>query len=48
MYALLDQKRNEVAELCRRSGARRLDVFGSATRADFDPQHSDLDFLGGV
>lgn len=45
MYALLDQKRNEVADLCRRSGARRLDVFGSAVRADFDPQHSDLDFL---
>ena len=45
MYALLDQKRNEVADLCRRSSARRLDVFGSAVRADFDPQHSDLDFL---
>jgi predicted nucleotidyltransferase len=45
MYALLDQKRSEVADLCRRSGARRLDVFGSAVRADFDPQHSDLDFL---
>lgn len=45
MYAFLDQKRNEVAELCRRSGARRLDVFGSAVRADFDPQDSDLDFL---
>ena len=45
MYALLNQKRIEVADLCRRTGARRLDVFGSAARADFDPQHSDLDFL---
>lgn len=45
MYALLDQKQNEMAELCRRLGARRLDVFGSAVRADFDLQHSDLDFL---
>jgi uncharacterized protein len=45
MNPLLDQKRNEVADLCRRSGARRLDAFGSVTRADFDPLHSDLDFL---
>lgn len=45
MNALLHQKRNEVADLCRRLGARRLDAFGSVTRADFDPLHSDLDFL---
>ena len=45
MIPLLDQKRNEVADLCRRSGARRLDAFGSVTRADFDPLRSDLDFL---
>ena len=45
MNPLLDQKRKEVADLCRRSGARRLDAFGSVTRADFDPLHSDLDFL---
>ena len=24
---------------------RRLDIFGSAARGDFDPEHSDLDFL---
>lgn len=45
MYALLTQKQSEVAALCRSAGARRLDVFGSAVRADFDPVHSDLDFL---
>ena len=45
MYALLTQKQSEVADLCRRAGARRLDVFGSAVRADFDPASSDLDFL---
>ena len=28
-----------------RSGARRLDAFGSAVRDDFDPVASDLDFL---
>ena len=24
---------------------RRLDLFGSAARGDFDPEHSDIDFL---
>ncbi len=37
--------REEVAALCKRAGARRLDVFGSAVRNDFDPATSDLDFL---
>jgi len=45
MQDLIEQKRTEVATLCRRSGARRLDVFGSAARDDFDPATSDLDFL---
>ena len=35
----------QLAELCRRSHARRLHLFGSATRPDFRPQDSDLDFL---
>ena len=36
----------EIAELCRRFGVRRLDVFGSASRGvDFDPARSDADFL---
>lgn len=41
----IEQHRDEVAALCRRIGARRLDVFGSAARSDFDPISSDLDFL---
>ncbi|MBE0619601.1 MAG: nucleotidyltransferase domain-containing protein [Burkholderiales bacterium] len=45
MTNLIDQHRDEVAALCRRAGARRLDAFGSAIRADFNPQASDLDFL---
>lgn len=45
MTNLIDQHRDEVATLCRRAGALRLDAFGSAVRADFDPQTSDLDFL---
>jgi|APFre7841882724_1041349.scaffolds.fasta_scaffold01764_7 predicted nucleotidyltransferase len=44
MTNVIEQHREEVAALCRRTGARRLDVFGSAARADFDPASSDLDF----
>ena len=45
MTNVIEQHRDEVATLCRRAGARRLDAFGSAVRADFDPATSDLDFL---
>jgi uncharacterized protein len=45
MTNVIEQHREEVAALCRRAGARRLDVFGSAVRDDFDPVTSDLDFL---
>lgn len=31
--------------MCRRTGALRLRLFGSALRADFKPASSDLDFL---
>lgn len=34
-----------VAELWRRVGALRLDIFGSAVRSDFDPKTSACDFL---
>ncbi len=36
---------DEIAELCRRHGVRRLAVFGSILRDDFDPLRSDADFL---
>jgi len=45
MTEVLEKNRQQVAELCRRVGARRLDVFGSAARGEFDPESSDLDFL---
>ena len=38
-------KRQEIAELCRKHHVRRLSVFGSAARDDFDPQRSDVDLL---
>src|SRR5262245_21544025 len=34
-----------LAALCRRHHVRRLDLFGSAAEARFDPARSDLDFL---
>lgn len=45
MTNIIELHRKEVAALCRRTGAQRLDAFGSVVRADFDPAMSDLDFL---
>ena len=46
MIDLIEQKRDQIAEHCRRLNVRRLDVFGSAARGDdFDPERSDVDFL---
>jgi predicted nucleotidyltransferase len=45
MQAFLEEKREEIAELCRTHHVRRLAVFGSAVRDDFDPERSDVDFL---
>lgn len=35
--------REDIAALCRKYHVRRLAVFGSAVRDDFDPHHSDVD-----
>ena len=46
MHALIEQHRTAIADICRRFGVRRLEVFGSAARAsDFRPDTSDADFL---
>ena len=45
MIAFIEQHRSALADLCRRFAVRRLDVFGSAVRNDFDSERSDLDFL---
>lgn len=39
------ERREELATLCERHGVKALDLFGSGTRADFDPSRSDLDFV---
>ena len=46
VHAAIADRREELAELCRRHGVVCLEVFGSAARAtDFDPLASDADFL---
>jgi uncharacterized protein len=45
MQALIENTSADLAALCRRLHVRRLDVFGSAAREDFDPASSDLDFI---
>ena len=45
MHPIVESKREVVADLCRRSGVKRLEVFGSATREDFDVARSDIDLL---
>ena len=45
MVEIIDKHIDQVAALCRQTGARRLRLFGSAIREDFEPASSDLDFL---
>lgn len=35
----------KIAEFCRARGIRRLSLFGSVLREDFDPRRSDVDVL---
>ncbi len=45
MTDALEGHRQELIELCRKYRVRRLDVFGSAARGDFDQESSDVDLL---
>jgi len=45
MLPQIESKRLEINALCRRRRVQRLELFGSAVRDDFDPTHSDFDFL---
>lgn len=37
--------REKIARFCQERGIRKLSLFGSVLRDDFDPQHSDVDVL---
>ena len=45
MVAVLEDKRDEIAALCRKYGVLRLYVFGSVLGEDFRPGESDVDML---
>ena len=45
MLPLIAERRVEIAGLCRRYHVRRLELFGSAARGDFDSSRSDFDFV---
>ncbi|HTF90708.1 MAG TPA: nucleotidyltransferase domain-containing protein [Planctomycetota bacterium] len=45
MHPSISAKRDRVIEICRRHHVQRLDVFGSATGVEFDPQRSDVDLI---
>ena len=46
MHPAIAKHRDEISAICRRFGITRLEVFGSAARADdFNPVSSDADFL---
>jgi predicted nucleotidyltransferase len=45
MIAAIRENSAALEELCRRFRVRRLELFGSAASAEFDPATSDLDFL---
>jgi predicted nucleotidyltransferase len=45
MTHVLEGHRQALADLCRKHRVRRLDVFGSAARGDFDEEASDVDLL---
>lgn len=46
MHPAIAQHRSGISDICQHCGIRRLEVFGSAARADdFDPVSSDADFL---
>ena len=45
MQSITETNRHKIAELCSKFHVRRLEVFGSALRQDFDPEGSDIDLL---
>ncbi len=45
MTRVLEGHSPELVELCRKYRVRRLDVFGSAARGDFNEHSSDVDLL---
>jgi uncharacterized protein len=45
MNKVVEDKLPDLIRICQRHGIRRLELFGSAARHDFQPATSDLDFI---
>jgi uncharacterized protein len=45
MHPLIENNREAITGLCLVHGVRRLEVFGSILRGDFDEDESDVDIL---
>lgn len=45
MHSLIDNNREAIIALCRRHGVRKMEIFGSVLREDFDAGTSDVDVL---
>ena len=45
MNPLIAKHREAIRALARQYGVARLEVFGSVCTPEFDPEHSDVDFL---
>jgi predicted nucleotidyltransferase len=45
MLQHLNECHNQIAALCRQYGVRKLELFGSAARDDFDQSRSDIDLF---
>lgn len=45
MRSLIDDNLEQIGRLCRLYGVRKLELFGSILRPDFDPERSDVDLL---
>ena len=45
MTSLVEERRQQLNELCARFGVKPLELFGSSADGTFDPERSALDFL---
>lgn len=45
MLPLIEAHIEEITRLCKKYGVRKLELFGSACRGEYDPETSDLDFI---
>jgi predicted nucleotidyltransferase len=45
MNPIIEAKKPEIIALCRQYGVSKLDLFGSATGPNWNPEQSDFDFV---